>query len=256
MSQLDVHDLGTILLVWAHPDDEAYLAAGLMAQARDAGRRVVCVTATRGEGGTSDPVHWPAERLGRLRASELRASLAALGVAEHRFLGYRDGTAPEQDSTEAVARIAAIMDEVRPDTIVTFGPDGITGHDDHRTVSEWTTAAHMLAAPQARLLYASFDRVAAERWLSVHREMPVFYRDGLPVITEPDDAAVHVPLDHDLGDRKLVALRAQASQTAPLIALLGEERWQALWMTETFRFAPTSPKRRASAAVRAMLPIA
>ncbi len=46
-------DLGTILGVWAHPDDEAYLSAGLMATAIAAGRRVVCVTATRGRGGLS-----------------------------------------------------------------------------------------------------------------------------------------------------------------------------------------------------------
>ena len=53
--------LGTVLGVWAHPDDEAYLAGGLMAAAVDAGARVVCVTATRGERGTPDV------RLGRRR---------------------------------------------------------------------------------------------------------------------------------------------------------------------------------------------
>ena len=45
----DVAELGTILGIWAHPDDEAYLSGGLMALARDNGQRVVCVTATRGE---------------------------------------------------------------------------------------------------------------------------------------------------------------------------------------------------------------
>ncbi|OOL28439.1 GlcNAc-PI de-N-acetylase, partial [Rhodococcus rhodochrous] len=37
---------GTILSIWAHPDDETYLAAGVMAAARDDGRRVVCASAT------------------------------------------------------------------------------------------------------------------------------------------------------------------------------------------------------------------
>src|SRR4249919_2707816 len=50
---------GTILSVWAHPDDETYLAAGLMAAAVQAGQRVVCVTATRGELGSTDPDRWP-----------------------------------------------------------------------------------------------------------------------------------------------------------------------------------------------------
>src|SRR5687767_15747549 len=44
-----VAGLGTVLGIWAHPDDEAYLSGGLMAMARDHGSRVVCVTATRGE---------------------------------------------------------------------------------------------------------------------------------------------------------------------------------------------------------------
>ncbi|HXV94036.1 MAG TPA: PIG-L family deacetylase, partial [Pseudonocardia sp.] len=52
---VDLADLGTILGVWAHPDDETFLTAGLMALAREAGNRVVCATATRGERGTDDP---------------------------------------------------------------------------------------------------------------------------------------------------------------------------------------------------------
>ena len=42
-------DLGTVLSVWAHPDDESYCCAGLMADAVAHGQRVTCVTATRGE---------------------------------------------------------------------------------------------------------------------------------------------------------------------------------------------------------------
>ncbi len=48
-------EIGTLLGVWAHPDDEAYLSSGLMAEVRDQGGRVVVVTATRGEHGTDDP---------------------------------------------------------------------------------------------------------------------------------------------------------------------------------------------------------
>ena len=52
-------DLGTLLGIWAHPDDETYLSAGLMARRSVDGRRVVCVTATRGEGGSMDEERWP-----------------------------------------------------------------------------------------------------------------------------------------------------------------------------------------------------
>ena len=88
----DAARLGTVLGIWAHPDDEAFLSAGLMAAARDAGQRVVCVTATLGEHGTSDPGSWPPNRMARVRERELQASLAALGVTEHHLLGLTDGT--------------------------------------------------------------------------------------------------------------------------------------------------------------------
>ena len=55
---LPTNQPGTLLGVWAHPDDEAYLSGGLMAAATGAGRRVVVVTATYGELGTSDPERW------------------------------------------------------------------------------------------------------------------------------------------------------------------------------------------------------
>ena len=71
MAQADLAELGTIVSVWAHPDDEAYLCGGLMATAADAGLRVVCVTATRGELGVTDPVRWPPERMAEIREAEL-----------------------------------------------------------------------------------------------------------------------------------------------------------------------------------------
>src|SRR3712207_6566937 len=155
-----VAELGTVLGVWAHPDDEAYLSGGLMALARDGGSRVVCVTATHGELGTPDPEAWPPRQLAAERARELARCLAVLGVSEHRWLGYRDGECPAAPASEAVGELCEVIDEVAPDTVVTFGPDGITGHPDHQAVSAWVTAAFdRAAAPGARLLYAA----AAER---------------------------------------------------------------------------------------------
>ena len=71
----DVHPtipaLGTVLGVWAHPDDEAYCSAGLMALVRGQGGRVVVATATWGERGTPDPDRYPPARMARLRRLEL-----------------------------------------------------------------------------------------------------------------------------------------------------------------------------------------
>ena len=83
-------ELGTILGVWAHPDDETYLMAGLMVRAVRNGSRVVCVTATRGEGGSLDEEKWPSATMGKVREKELLRSLAVLGVTEHQWLDLPD----------------------------------------------------------------------------------------------------------------------------------------------------------------------
>src|SRR5205809_4777274 len=114
-------DLGTILGVWAHPDDETYLTAGLMAQAVRDGRRVVCVTATRGEEGSFDQERWPTSKMGEVREAELLESLRILGVTEHHWLDYYDGTCAQVPEEEAVSKVAAIVGEVGPDSVFSFG---------------------------------------------------------------------------------------------------------------------------------------
>ena len=62
----------------------------------------------------------------------MEAALAILGVTEHHWLDYPDGGCAGVDQDEAVRRVAAVMEEVRPDTVLTSGPDGMSGHDDHK----------------------------------------------------------------------------------------------------------------------------
>ena len=93
-----VNDLGTILGVWSHPDDEAWLSAGIMADAVRAGRRVVCVTATRGELGTVDAVRWPLDGLAEVRTAEMQRCLELLGVTEHHWLAGAPTSRPRSRS--------------------------------------------------------------------------------------------------------------------------------------------------------------
>ena len=230
----DAACLGTLLGIWAHPDDEAFLSAGLMAAARDAGNRVVCVTATLGEHGTDDPSGWPPRRLRKVRERELTSSLAALGVTEHVLLGLTDGSCAHADRAAVVSQLVGIIDAVAPDTIVTFGPDGMTGHEDHQTVSRWATDARAAAAPHARLLYATTTEEFANAWEPARDDFDVFLADGLPLRTRAVDLAVALRLDPASLDRKIVALRAQASQTTALFAALGEDRVRQWWSEETF----------------------
>ena len=216
-----IAELGTVLGIWAHPDDEAYLSGGLMALARDNGQRVVCVTATRGELGTPDPIAWPPDRLATERAAELARCLELFGVTEHRWLRYRDGGCAAVHAPEAVEELCAVIDRVRPNTVLTFRPDGVTGHPDHRAVSAWTTAAfETTAAPGRRQLYAATPQRRVHRWKALDDSLGV-YLPGYPVITPAEELAVELVLDEDTVARKVRALAAQATQTARLIAAMG-----------------------------------
>ncbi|GAA4684662.1 hypothetical protein GCM10023215_19430 [Pseudonocardia yuanmonensis] len=236
-----VAELGTILGIWAHPDDEAYLSGGLMALARDNGQRVVCVTATRGERGTADPERWPPDRLAEERADELAHCLGILGVREHRFLNYGDGECAAADEIVAIARLAEIVAEVRPDTVLTFGPDGITGHSDHRAVSAWAGAAVELGAPQhTRLLHAAVPERHAREWAGLDAELGV-YEPGYPQVVTQDRLSIDLALPAAVAARKVRALAAQTTQTAGLIEALGRERYTAWVSEESYLEAVRSP---------------
>ena len=233
----NVDRLGTVLGVWAHPDDETFLSAGLMALARAAGNRVVCLSATAGGLGTDRPDLWPPDELAALRVREHRAALATVGVDEMVQLGYDDGSCADVPEDEAVAKLLAVIDEVRPDTVLTFGPDGMTGHPDHQTVSAWATAAVEIAVESTqrpiRLLYATTTPAHAVRQRPVGDALGAF-APGYPLTTEPRDLAVHLVLDDSLLAQKVAALRAHASQTRGQEEVVGSAAWERWWPEESF----------------------
>jgi LmbE family N-acetylglucosaminyl deacetylase len=235
----DLHDLGTILGVWAHPDDEAFLSAGLMARARQAGQRVAVLTATRGELGTSDPIAWPPERMGRRREFELTRSLAALGVEEHRFLGYSDGRCSSVPGDEGASAVEDAIAAIEPDTILTFGPDGYTGHTDHRAMSAWVDHAVRSTGSSARVLHATASPGFLVEFEEIHRRFDVFFA-GEPSATAVDEMAVQLALDGELLDRKVAALSAQPSQTAGLMTDMGLAEFRRWVSTESFLDATPS----------------
>jgi LmbE family N-acetylglucosaminyl deacetylase len=215
-SSLTIASLGTILSVWAHPDDETYLAGGLMALARDQGQRVVCVSMTAGEHGTPDPAAWPPARLGAVRRWEATAAMAVLGVTEHRIAGLPDGGLDRCDD-EGRRIVAALIDDVRPDTILTFGPDGATFHPDHVAVHRWVSGAWDDRGRPGRLLYAAATRDHLARFGAAYESWGAYMSDARPVGVDPEDLAVHAVLGGRHLDRKLTALRAMWTQTAPII---------------------------------------
>jgi LmbE family N-acetylglucosaminyl deacetylase len=230
--------LGTILSVWAHPDDETYLAGGVMAAAVDNGQRVVCVSASAGERGTDDPVTWPPERLGRVRRWEAAAAMAVLGVREHHFLDLPDGNLAGVDPAGPVDRLAGLIADVAPDTILTFGPDGITYHPDHQTVSRWMGAAWDSAGRPGRLLHSAVSVRHLKEWAQQYEEWQVYMTDERPAGVHPDQVAFDLVSEGPALDRKVAALAAMHTQTAAAIGLLGAETYRRLNAEECFIQAP------------------
>lgn len=232
----DDNPYGTILGVWAHPDDETYLCGGLMARAVRAGDRVVCITATRGELGSPDEARWPSGApLAAVRTAEMEAALAVLGVTEHHWLDYPDGGCAAVDQDEAVRRVSVVMAQVRPDTVLTFGPDGMTGHDDHKAASLWATEAFDLVAPDDAVLgYATNTPEWLDQFRAQLDEFNVFM-SAEPPCTPRADLLIGERLEGELLDTKLRAIWAMTSQVEPLIAGLGEDYFRAGMVEESFR---------------------
>ncbi len=231
-----------LVAVHAHPDDESLTMAGTLASAVAGGVAVTLVTATLGEQGevigdelqglTADQ----ADQLGGYRLTELRAACAALGISDHRMLGavgaFRDSGMAGMPSAEhpraflraapggpdhdrAVAALIAVIDETRPDVLLTYDRDGGYGHPDHVTAHQVALAAVRSAdwrIPRVLAVIRPRDEAGAE--VSALVPPPGFWAataDELGYLA--DDGAVEVAVDAAAWDeRRLPALAAHATQ--------------------------------------------
>ncbi|MBI4876813.1 MAG: PIG-L family deacetylase [Acidobacteria bacterium] len=137
----------TILVSFAHPDDECFFLAGTIRKYAEAGHRIVLVSATSGEAGTvGDPPLCSREELGRVRDGELKAAAALLGIAELHLLGYPDRGLAGVQPAEIREKLVALLRRYRPSVVVGFDPNGVNAHPDHIASGRFTTDAVVAAA--------------------------------------------------------------------------------------------------------------
>lgn len=214
--------MATVVALHAHPDDEALLTGGWLAQRAAAGDRVVLVVATDGGAGLARPT----ADLALTRRTEAEEAARALGVARVVWLGYADSgmaaapsSAPDRFADapvrEAAERVAAVLREERADVLTGYDARGGYGHPDHVQVHRVARAARDLLDPAPRLLEATLDRTALVRVLRVLRPLARV----LPGLTLPADDVFSAPreITHrvDVRDQlaaKRAALAAHASQ--------------------------------------------
>ena len=227
----------TLLGVWAHPDDEAYLSAGLMPNTPRAATE--SSSSPPRSASTAPTTQRRGLRPGSPRTGTANSAAASptLGVHDHHLLGFEDGDCQRRDGTDLIARY---ITDLEPDLIVTFGPDGMTGHPDHRAVSRWTTRGmDAQRAPTRELWYATVTTDFHQRWGPVNAHVGLWADQPEPPCTQRDELCHSITLADDQLDAKVAALRAHHSQSAPLANLIGARAYRNWWSTESFRCAGT-----------------
>src|SRR5260221_11332216 len=115
-----------LMCVLAHPDDESLGTGGVLARCAAEGVATYLVTATRRRRGRFGDSTGPVapEIVGAAREAEVLAAASELGLRDVQVLGYPDGALDTVDAADAIAKIAGHLRRVKPQVVVTFGPEG------------------------------------------------------------------------------------------------------------------------------------
>lgn len=131
----------SLLLAFPHPDDESFTCGGVVPKYTDLGWNVHYLCATRGEIGNRGPYRETKEPLGAIRERELGHACEILGISHCEFLGYKDGSLAKTPAGELEDELYKHLMSIKPDTVITFEPQGISNHPDHKKMTISTTYA-------------------------------------------------------------------------------------------------------------------
>lgn len=131
-----------VMAVFPHPDDESFACGGTLARCRDRGGQTCLLCLTSGCGGRSGAYSFSnRQELARHREQELARAAEVLGIDRLDLLRYPDGSLADADPSELAERICAAILDWKPHVVITFPPDGVTGHPDHIATCRATTQA-------------------------------------------------------------------------------------------------------------------
>jgi bacillithiol biosynthesis deacetylase BshB2 len=193
-----------ILVVFPHPDDEAFGTAGVIAQHIQKGRPVTYACGTLGEMGRNmgSPLFANRETLPEIRKKELKDACDAIGLRDLRMLGLRDKTIEFEDPEKLADRIEKLIEEIQPSLVITHYP-GFAVHPDHNALGEATVRA--------------VGRIPGDKRPELYCH--AFSKDTKEVLGEPD-----IVIDvNDVLDKKVAALKAHRSQMEVMISELDKK---------------------------------
>jgi len=233
-----------LLIVHAHPDDESLFTGHVIAERLAAGAEVMVFTLTRGERGKVKleelkSLEGNLAAMGAFRTGELREALAAVGGVKHAFAGTRayldsgmrlnplgkpakprklDELALSAASTSVIADdILRVIQDFKPDAVLTYHRKGGFGHPDHKMAHEATAMAIRIFAKKRK------------------GRAPAFW-----VIAEPGER-----FDVQIGDAKTAAIKKAALEAHSSQVSVGAETYS-LVQGKEFRYDRTERLRKAS----------
>jgi LmbE family N-acetylglucosaminyl deacetylase len=231
-----------VAVVFAHPDDDTYGVGASLSLHADDDLAVTAILTTSGEAGLiADETLATRQTLAAVREREDAAAWRALGLEpDIHYLRYPDDAVQDVPREELVGRYLEILGAAAPQVVITFGPDGVTGHADHIRVGELATEAFHAARVEGlpgfdRLLHGGLMRSQMDRFNDLLRAR------GLEPIDEtapfqpraiPDERFGVVVDGASVYERKLAALREHATQAE--LQDVPMELWPAMLQTEAF----------------------
>lgn len=209
-----------VVAIFAHPDDEAFGPAGTLALlAKERPVYIICVT--NGDAGINS--HRDQERaLAEIRREELEASAKVLGIQNVYFLDYNDGTLCNNFYDAIADKIEKILDELKPDILLTYDQRGITGHLDHIAVSMITSFIFERRADIQELWYYCSDTEEQALFRKQYPDYFVYLPEGYSIqeLTMKDVSSVweqriqsihqHESQSHDV--KRILAVKEQLPQ--------------------------------------------
>jgi LmbE family N-acetylglucosaminyl deacetylase len=213
----------TLMAVHAHPDDEASSTGGVLATYSGQGIRTVVVTCTNGEFGDAPGGVKPgqdghdAQTVAQLRLAELRESAKILGVSDLETLGYHDSGMPDwnyKDQPEAfcnipleevTGRISGLIEQYRPQVVVSYDPEGPYQHPDHVHAARAAAAAASATGIPAKFYLTTMRELVVPGPREITAEMRAQMEEAERRITTTIDIMAVLP-------RKRDALFAHSSQ--------------------------------------------
>ena len=182
-----------ILCFFAHPDDESFGPGGSIAHWALQGAAVHIVCATKGGVGGRATV----------RAKELKHAAKILGVKSVTFLKYKDGKIGNNDLISLEKEFIQQIEKCKPDTLLTYDLNGVSGHIDHIAVASATTQAFKKLKSPKQLVYYTIPKAKSNLMGSYFIHFP----DG----KEKNQIDLIVDVSH-VWNQKVTAMKQHKSQ--------------------------------------------